>query len=96
MQRPVARIKRATGEINVPIFCGGVVVCPGDIIVADADGVIVVPLSDAAAVADAAEILRRQDAEKASAALAGTVDRAWNDRLIVQKGIEKLGCMWNA
>ena len=48
------------------------------------------------AVADAAEILRRQDAEKASAALAGTVDRAWNDRLIVQKGIEKLGCMWNA
>lgn len=35
------------GEINVPIACGGVVVNPGDIIVADEDGVVSVPQGEA-------------------------------------------------
>ncbi|WP_243292143.1 RraA family protein [Bacillus sp. FJAT-47783] len=35
--------KAGVGEINVPISCGGVSVNPGDIIVGDADGVVVVP-----------------------------------------------------
>lgn len=37
--------KAGIGEINVPISCGGTAVHPGDIIVADADGVVVVPQS---------------------------------------------------
>lgn len=35
--------KSGVGEINVPICCGGVVVCPGDIIFADYNGVCVIP-----------------------------------------------------
>ncbi|KAA9028489.1 RraA family protein [Niallia endozanthoxylica] len=38
-----ASIKAAPGELQIPISCGGVSVSPGDIIVGDADGVIVVP-----------------------------------------------------
>lgn len=38
-----ASTKSAPGELQVPISCGGVSVSPGDIIVGDADGVIVVP-----------------------------------------------------
>jgi 4-hydroxy-4-methyl-2-oxoglutarate aldolase len=36
------------GEINVPVACGGVVVNPGDIVVADEDGIVVVPKDHAA------------------------------------------------
>lgn len=39
--------KAGVGSINIPISCGGVAVNPGDIIVGDADGVVVVPQNDA-------------------------------------------------
>lgn len=38
------------GEINVPVACGGVVVNPGDIIVGDEDGIVVIPQREAIAV----------------------------------------------
>ena len=61
------------GEVNVAARCGGTVVHPGDIIVGDTDGVVVVPLRKAAAVlsraqaiVDYEEILRSQVAEGVS------------------------------
>ncbi len=44
---PVAGVPDDRGEVNVPIACGQVVVNPGDIIVADEDGIVVVPPSAA-------------------------------------------------
>jgi 4-hydroxy-4-methyl-2-oxoglutarate aldolase len=38
-----ASAKAGWGQVNVPISCGGTSVNPGDIIVADADGVVVIP-----------------------------------------------------
>jgi regulator of RNase E activity RraA len=43
--------KERLGEINVPVSCGGVVVNPGDIVVGDQEGVVVVPSDQAATVA---------------------------------------------
>jgi RraA family protein len=40
---PIGPLHRGPGEINFPICCGGVVVNPGDLVVADAAGIIVVP-----------------------------------------------------
>lgn len=47
--------RASLGEVNVPVRCGGVVVHPGDIVVADSDGVVVVPREKAALVIEAAE-----------------------------------------
>lgn len=37
--------KTGVGDINIPISCGGASINPGDIIVGDADGVVVIPQS---------------------------------------------------
>ena len=45
--------KRQVGDINVPVSCGGVIVEPGDLIVADETGIVVVPAKYVAKVWDA-------------------------------------------
>jgi 4-hydroxy-4-methyl-2-oxoglutarate aldolase len=44
--------KRGPAEINVPVCCGGVIVHPGDVVVGDEDGVVVVPQDYVSRVAD--------------------------------------------
>jgi 4-hydroxy-4-methyl-2-oxoglutarate aldolase len=62
-------VKASPGSVNVPVVCAGAMVHPGDVIVGDADGVVVVPRATAAEVAKAGD-QRRSKEEKTRERLA--------------------------
>lgn len=85
---PGGPYKEGPGEVNVPIACGGVSVNPGDIILADPDGVIVIPRRDAAQILKDAQEFQAADEKKLVAARNGTSNRAWVDKTLAEKGFE--------
>jgi RraA family protein len=79
---PIGPLHRGPGEINFPIACGGVVVNPGDLIIGDAAGTVVIPQGIAA------ELLHRLQSHRATnetylAAVArGEFSNRWVDKLL--------------
>lgn len=65
--------KYGPGEINTPISCGGQVVFPGDILVGDADGIVVIHKQDAEEVA-AAAIAKKSGEDKTFELMAKDLD----------------------
>lgn len=64
-------VKETIGDVNLPVICAGALIHPGDIVVADDDGVCVVRRAEAAQVAEKARRRAENEAEKRARLAAG-------------------------
>lgn len=82
--------KTGPGEVNVPISCGGVVVNPGDIILGDMDGILVIPKQDAERLLEASIVFAEMDAAKSEKCILGELDRSWVSKTLYDKKVEMI------
>lgn len=80
--------KDGPGEINVPISLGGTIVHPGDIVLGDEDGLVVIPLEEAEAILKKVRIQETKERDILKSISEGTVDRSWIDEVLSQKGVD--------
>ena len=85
---PNGPLKEGGGEFNFPVMCGGLVVNPGDIIVGDADGVVVINPADAPDVLKKALAHNAKEAQTMKDIANLAWDRAWVDATLKAKGCE--------
>jgi 4-hydroxy-4-methyl-2-oxoglutarate aldolase len=71
---PTSPATNGPGVVGAPIVCGGIAVRSGDIVVGDADGVVVVPLERAEAVLRALDQVRALEAKAVAAVEAGATE----------------------
>jgi regulator of RNase E activity RraA len=84
---PIGPLHRGPGEVNYPIAAGGVVTQPGDIVVADLNGVVIVPREIAADLLERLRAWASAEAGYTEAVAQGDFSNAWVDRLLEDAGV---------
>ena len=83
---PIGPLHRGPGEINFPICCGGVVVNPGDLVVADGAGVVVIRQEIASELLDRLQAQRANMAAYLAGVKRGQFSNDWVDRILEDAG----------
>jgi regulator of RNase E activity RraA len=84
---PTGPLHRGPGEINHPVSAGGIVVYPGDIIVGDLSGVVVVPQEIAGDLLARLDGAATKESDYAGAVARGDFSNDWVDTLLGENGL---------
>lgn len=85
---PIGPLHRGPGEVNYPVSLGGIVVNPGDLIVGDVNGVVVVPRELAPELLQRLRERSAAEAEYLAAVARGEFSNAWVDSMLNEAGVD--------
>lgn len=88
---PIGPLHRGPGEINFPVSVGGIVIHPGDIIIGDLNGVVVVPQEIAADLLDRLIAQWESQGDYVAAVRRGEFSNDWVDRILDGAGVPSDG-----
>lgn len=88
---PIGPLHRGPGEINYPISAGGIVVHPGDLVVGDLNGVVIVPQEIAGELLERLIDHASSEADYVAAVARGEFSNAWVDRVLEHAGVSVNG-----
>lgn len=85
---PNSPVRNGPGTVNLPVVCGGVAVGPGDVVIADCDGVVVVPFARIDAVIKSLEAVKAAEAALLPRVKGGLRKPDWLDAMMAGSAIK--------
>ena len=87
---PNSPVRNGPGTVNLPVVCGGVAVGPGDLVIADCDGVVIVPYARIDQVIESLKGVKAAEAALLPRVKAGLRKPDWLDGMMASSAIKTI------